>query len=640
MCGFVAILNLSGGNVAEHVVQRMSRSIGHRGPDQTGTYLKDSIGLGFRRLSILDLSQAGNQPMVSDCGRFVIVFNGEIFNYVELRSELRQLGHRFRSSGDTEVLLKAYQEWGSLCVNRFNGMWAFLIYDQVKGMLVGSRDRFGIKPLYIYETKDHVFYASEIKAIRDSGFYAGATDWRTAADFLLRGKLDENENTMYEGVTQIKPGSIFQIDMHGKSSQQTYWSVDRIPREIIQDPPSTFAHLFADSIKLRMRSDVPVGVCLSGGLDSTSIICEMAALRRRERQRSSNDDLLAFSFNTLEFDESRYIADTIHQTNAILKSLDTDPRRLWDSIEDVLWYHDEPVHAMPALVGFNLMSLAASSGVKVVLNGQGSDEVFAGYPSYFPSYWYSLLKSGRINQLAQQTASYAGNHKQSQHALLLKALHKTFSAGMGGFPPYKGATRWLRYRKQRGNSWFSPELTKYLIPEDRQPYDYTLSGELTSSVEQHPLPLYLRIEDRNSMAHSVEARPPFLDHRLVEFGFNLSDNWKLRGPWNKYIIRQAMRDRIPDSVRTRVDKMGFPTPGKQWFRTSLYECVSEIVVSRTTCERGIYNIKAIRSDLESHRQGHIDVSGKLFDFAQFELLMRLKDSGRSGREVIKQSAIA
>lgn len=633
MCGFAAILNLSGGGAAEHAVDRMTRSISHRGPDQSGKYINGPVGLGFRRLSILDLSEAGNQPMISDCGRFVVVFNGEIFNYVELRHELQRLGHLFRSSGDTEVLLKAYQQWGSSCVARFNGMWAFLIYDRSKGVLFGSRDRFGMKPFYLHKAENYILYGSEIKAIRDSGLYKPATDWKTAANFLLRGELDVDKNTMYADIKQIAPGTWFQVDMQGHSTHQTYWSIAHIPRATIQDPPAEFAQLFADSVRLRMRSDVPVGVCLSGGLDSTSIICEMAALRNNGNPESGSAELLAFSFNTPEFDESRYLKDTLNQAQACLKSLDTDPRRLWDSIEKVLWYHDEPVHSMTALVGFGLMSLVASSGVKVILNGQGADEVFAGYPSYFWNHWYTLMRKGRMKELIEETTGYATNHTEDQHTLLLKTLIKTLFTEMGHFPLYKKVTRGMRHRRQRANSWFSPDLGKYLAPEDERSTDYTLSGELATSVARYALPLYLRIEDRNSMAHSIEARLPFLDHRLVEFGFNLPDEWKLRGPWNKYVMRQAMRNRIPDAVRTRLDKMGFPTPTKQWFKTSLHGCIEEVLVSQAARERGIYNIEAIRLDLERHKQGAVDVSGRLFDFAQFEMHMRTQNFNTHDCEV-------
>jgi asparagine synthase (glutamine-hydrolysing) len=582
------------------------------------------VGLGFRRLAILDLSMAAHQPMVSDDGKLILVFNGEIFNYLELRRELQALGHRFRSTGDTEVLLHAYEEWGQDCLPRLNGMWAFVIYDERRNRIFGSRDRFGIKPLYYYRHRDCFLFGSEIKAILASGLYPNTPNWNVIAEFLLQGRLDESANTFYDGIHQVPPGTVFELDLEGCMNTWRYWSLDEIQVEETDHPVQSYADLFEDSVRLHMRSDVPVGVCLSGGLDSTSIICSAARLWNGSRQ-----PLLAFSYNAKEFDESRYIADTIRQTGAQLISLRTDPVQLWDGLNRVLSFHDEPVHSMTALVGFELMGLAAANGVKVVLNGQGSDEVIAGYSNFFTDYWYTLLQNGDLRAAWQQIAQYGAAHGGNSAALFVGALRRLIQNQVCQYRAYQRAAYWTRQRAAKREQWFTRELSDHLYVEQDGPTDWTLDAKLKRAVELTPLPLFLRVEDRNSMAHSLEARLPFLDYRLVSLAFSLSVRWKMRGPWNKYVLREAMRQRIPESVRTRVDKMGFPVPAKGWFANALYERAQDLIASQDVRERGIYNLVEVRRDLESHRRGEIDVSSKLFNLVQMELWSQLgKSSSR------------
>ena len=393
MCGIAVAIGMNGRPIERAAVERMAESLLHRGPDDGGIYVDGAVGMGFRRLSILDLSEAGHQPMVSQDGQYVLVFNGEIFNYVELREELRQLGYQFRSSGDSEVLLAAYCEWGRECLSKLNGMWAFVIYDRGHQRLFGSRDRFGVKPLYYSRNADVMQFASEIKALRASGYQRGEINWRTAARFLLEGRLDSQIDTFYEGIEQIPPGSGFEVSLDGAWHQWSFWSLDTLPPSVSANPAQTFADLFEDAVRLRMRSDVPVGVCLSGGLDSTAIICA-AARQRGDRGGRETESLQAFCYMDKEFDESKYIADTLSQTHAQLRQLETSPADLWSDLSRLLWFQDEPVHTMTALVGYQLMRLAASHGIRVVLNGQGADETIGGYSSYFQDYWVSWLTIG------------------------------------------------------------------------------------------------------------------------------------------------------------------------------------------------------------------------------------------------------
>jgi asparagine synthase (glutamine-hydrolysing) len=621
MCGIAVMLGLDETHAHKAVVERMTSSMWHRGPDGEGTYIAGPVGLGFRRLSILDLSHAADQPMASEDKQLILVFNGEIFNYVELRRELQTLGHQFKSTGDTEVLLHSYREWGRECLEKFNGMWAFVIYDLRRGLLFGSRDRFGVKPLYFHRGKNCVLLASEIKALLSSGICRTGPNWKVIGEYLLRHRLDETNESFFEGIEKIPPGTAFEIDLKGDLKTWRYWSLPELGAEEVKDPPRQFADLFEDSVRLRMRSDVPVGVCLSGGLDSTAIICAMA-----RQWNGSAQPLHAFTYNAAEFDESSYVADTIKMTRAHLNRLETDPLQAWSTLDKVLSFHDEPVHAMSAVIGFELMGLAASKGVKVVLNGQGADEVIGGYSSYFGDYWYTLLKSGELREVWDEIGKFTSFHGGNNAKLFLSVVRHLVKVALNQVDSYQRFARWKKHRNTRHDPWFTRELPEHASIDGRQNSDWTLNAILRQSVEREPLPLYLRLEDRNSMAHSVESRLPFLDYRLVSLVFRSAAHWKMRGPWNKYLLREAMRQRIPESVRTRVDKMGFPVPQGKWISGAWYKLLQEFLESQDMRERGIYNLAEIRRDLELHRQGQMDVSAKVFGVVQLELWSRQQKS--------------
>ena len=616
MCGLAVIVSSQRGDVGlGDVIERMTAAIVHRGPDDEGTYVSERVAMGFRRLSILDTSPLGHQPMLSDDEQVVLVFNGEIYNYLELRDELTALGHHFRSTGDTEVLLKAYLEWGNDCVSRFRGMWAFVIYDKREQRLFGSRDRFGMKPLYRYGDRTRTLFGSEIKAIRASGLYQGGTNWRTASRYLLEERLDDTLESFYDGIDQIAPGSSFELTVDGQFRQWRYWSLENAPRFEGNDPTGSLAELLEDAVRLHMRSDVPLGVHLSGGLDSTSILCAAA---RARKANASNEPLMAFSYIAPEFDESRFISDTIEQTAATLVKLDTEPKRLWDLLEDVLEHQDEPIYSMMPLVSYELMRLAKSNGIKVVLNGQGADETIAGYPSYFGDYWTGGLYSGALYSVWREIGAHASVHGGERGALFLKHLKYAMKSRIARTSPYRALANWRRRRAYRSNAWYTAELAEYL-PDEQNAAPSSLHDSLLYSVYRTPLPRILRVEDRNSMAHSIEARLPFLDHRLAEFCFGLAPEWLLRGPWNKFVLREAMRGRIPESVRTRADKMGFPVPATSWLSGPLYEPVLDLLTSRTARERGIYKVDSILRDVANHRRGGAVFQGPLFDIAQFEV---------------------
>jgi asparagine synthase (glutamine-hydrolysing) len=623
MCGIAALVGLEGRKVDAAALDRMASSLQHRGPDDKGVYIKGSIGFGFRRLSILDLSPSGHQPKVSHDGKKILVFNGEIYNYIELREELRALGHQFESTGDTEVLLAAYSEWGKDCLSKLNGMWAFLIYDITEGKIFGSRDRFGVKPLYRYSSSDLMLFGSEIKAILHSGYYKTEINFEVAARFLIEGELDVDNMTFYKGIEQIPAGSAFELHLDGRYNTWFYWSLDDIKPDEPAHPCETFKQLFDDAVRLRMRSDVPVGVCLSGGLDSTSILCSMSRLKT-----DSSSPLEAFSFISKDYDESKYIADTIQLTGAHLNRLEVNTAVLVNKLEKVLWYHDEPVHSMTALVGFELMGLAAQAGVKVILNGQGADETIAGYHSFFGAHWGGMLRKGKFLPAWSEIKEHSSILGSDRYMLFISSVLSVLCDRVSKASLYRKAAAY-KYRKTLNRtSWFTPEFFSYLKVE-RAPRILALEDALKVSIQRHPLPLFLRIEDRNSMAHSVEARLPFLDYRLVTFLFALSAEWKMRGPWNKYILRHSMAGMIPESVRTRSDKMGFPVPSKQWMTEAFYAPMKDLLGNREMRESGLYNLRNLNKDLELQRQGGKDFSTPMFNITQFQLWSNLQQVHKS-----------
>ena len=620
MCGFVGMVRLDGAPADRETIERMSASIAHRGPDGQGVYVEGPVGLGFRRLAILDLSDAASQPMVSADGRYVLVFNGEIFNFLELREELVQLGHQFRSTGDTEVLLEAYARWGTACVDRFNGMFSFAIFDRVTRTFVMCRDRFGKKPHFYYTNGRVLLIASEIKAILASGHYKGNTNWSVAMRYLRDGDLDLAQETFFDGIYRLLPSRIRTIGLDGTlKNEYCFWSVSHLADAPPADPVATFAEIFTSAVKIRLRSDVPVGVFLSGGMDSTSIISTIADLRR-EQGFDGAAGLHAFSYISKDHDETAYIKDTLKLTGASFDEVSVAPKNLWTTLQQVVGYHDEPVHSPTALVGFELSRSAAAAGVKVILNGQGADETLAGYWTFVRAYWTELARAGRLKTLWSEISVYCRMHGRSRKGEI-KALFRRILAR---------AARDVGRREAMSVSvpavphWFSlRDVTN--APLHETPRSPTLREASAFSVNMKPLPLYLRVEDRNSMAHGVEVRLPFLDYRLVKLAFSLPAEWKVRGPWNKYVLREAMRGRIPESVRTRIDKMGFPTSGRRWIANEWYEPLRDLFQTRSVRDRGILNAPMLLQMLEQHRRGEQNFERVLFRAAQFELWAQATD---------------
>ena len=629
MCGFVGFLALTTESApTEAWISTLIDTIAHRGPDDHGILVDGRAALGFRRLSILDLSQAGHQPMTSRDGTLSMVFNGEIYNYVELRAELESLGHRFESSGDTQVLLASYAQWGRRCVDRLVGMYAFCIIDRRTSTMFVARDRLGIKPLYVVSHPRGVLFASELKAIRRSGLWNGGLNTARFAQFLSFGRTEEvpdDADTYLDGVQQILPGHSCTLGFDGARTDERYWDPPHHEEHAGADVVPRFLALFDDAMKLHMRSDVPVGVMLSGGMDSVSIACTMARLGAGG---GTGQALHAFCYTSEDFDESRQLEDTIAQTGATMHRVATvEADSFWGRLREAIWYHDEPVHSPSVLMGFELYRLAAANGIRVVLSGQGADETIGGYHYLFDNMLVTEALRGRLPTLLAQAKFVAESRGQSEREVLMRCARMVRAHLMSSVASYRSVSAGRRLLEGRGRPFLAPEFRALAAPALERPAGQTLSVALERAMRQTPLPHYLRVEDRNSMAHSVESRVPFLDHRLVEHALKLPARWKMSDGWNKRVLREAMAGRIPDSVRLRRQKFGFPTSSRRWFAGPLADGMRDIVRGGAAMRSGWFDQVAVERELERHVRGETDASNLLFNVAQLDSWLEWHEAG-------------
>ena len=625
MCGFAVILSANSKPVDPTLTNHMGELLAHRGPDDSGEFREHGVAFAFRRLAIFDLADSSHQPMISADGRHVIVFNGAIYNFIELRDELCALGHTFRTNGDTEVLLAAYQQWGEQCLPRLNGMWAFVIYDRQTRGLFAARDRFGVKPLFWYHDERGLVLTSEVKSIRDSGYAKPAPNWRTIASFLLEARLDEDDTTFYRGIGRVPAGTFLKSDGKSEPTFRRYWCLEET-REMVEpaDPVEQFRHLFDDAVRLRMRADVPYGVLLSGGLDSTAIIASMVCQEDQKGPRRRRIE--ALTYVDPAYDETSFIDATVRQTGAALHRLETNEQQLWSLLERHLWYQDEPVHSFTSVVIYQLMQLARERGLKVMLSGQGADEVLAGYSGYFMDHWSHLVRSGHPWIAHREIEAFAQGHQQSPLTLHGAVARRCFNHLRRHVPGHRRLAALRRRARIANDQWVSEDVKRHWEPS-QEPYVHTLTDSLRVSVARSALPLYLRVDDRNAMAHAVEVRMPFLDHRLVSLAFRLGARWKLRGQYTKMVLREAMEGRVPEIVRTRVKKFGFPTSANTWLRTTLLQRCRDILSSRSTRESGVWNIAEIHRALDRPSDGDNNLGGRLFDVVEFSMWFRMSRFG-------------
>ena len=600
MCGIAGQFVLNGEEADADLVAAMAERLRHRGPDGEGTYFSGPVGLAHRRLAIIDLSDEGRQPMANEDGSLWIVFNGEVYNYLELRGDLRALGHRFATATDTEVVLHAYEEWGRDCLHRFNGMWAFAIWDNRRRELFCARDRLGVKPLYYTLAGESFLFASEIKALLAHPAVGRRPNDRMLSTFLAWGVADHTGETMYDGIFQLRPAHSIVVSAEGAGEPERYWdlSMNAAPGGADDDAAAgRVRDLLTDAVRLRLRSDVPVGTCLSGGIDSSTITFLINDLLRAEHPESVGDRQKTFSvcFDDPRFDESRHIDTVVAATEVASHRITPDTEGLWEDIGRLLYMQDEPFASLSIYAQYCVMRLA-SDEVKVVLDGQGADEQLAGYIAYQMPYVRGLLRQGRVLAALREAVGGAQHHRSFFSWAIRQSLVRSERRGL-----------------LRGDA---PEVLRYAGSLDE-----VLAREITAS----NLPLLLHWEDRNSMAFSIEARVPFLDYRLVEYLAGLPLDQKIRGGVTKYVLRRAIRGLVPDAVRCRMDKMGFVTPEEAWMKDELAVHILDLFSTPEFARRPYWDAELVLQNYREFLDGKSEYSTEFWRIACAEVWLRQFD---------------
>lgn len=555
--------------------------------------------LAHARLSILDLTAAGNQPLAYHRDNLIIVLNGEIYNYLELRLELKAKGYEFRTATDSEVVLAAYQEWGEKCIDRFNGMWAFAIFDRVKNRLFLSRDRLGVKPLfYTYNHELNYFaFASEIKALLTLPGLKVKANREECQSYFLYDCVENTRSTFFQSIYRLPPASNLIIDLMAVSHQNNSWfqsiSVSRywnlkinndsckVGARNIADKAHEFYDLFMDAVKIRLRADVRVGTALSGGLDSSSNVYVINQLLKQGQADAVGDRQYSFS-SVFSKSEEKYV-DESYFIDLITKQLEIKslkvvptPERLLHEVESLVYHQDEPFGGTSVFAQWCVFSLPRPNEVLVTLDGQGADEQLAGYLSYLGIYWSNLpLYTPRLYREIWQTRDISEGLKAGLRHLL---VGKTKASPLSLLVPGLLMKRRILLGKSIFGNKAAGIVSKFTerMPEFRVNYPLTLNERLAFDT-QNSLPDLLRYADRNSMAHGVESRAPYLDYRLVEYLAALPADYKIHNGWTKYVARCSFAGKLPDEITWRRDKMGFPTPEKTWFTDPLREWGMDIL---------------------------------------------------------------
>lgn len=626
MCGIcgTAIPRQLNRRVNADSLTQMRDALVHRGPDDAGLWLNGSVGLGQRRLSIVDLG-GGHQPLANEDGMIWIAFNGEIYNHAELRPQLESKGHVYRTSSDTETIVHLYEEFGPTGVKQLRGMFAYAIWDVLHRRLVLTRDRVGIKPLYYVLTEDGTLhFASEIKALLAGGAIKPELNYNALSD-QFANRYTSGAETLFKGVKRLLPGHTL-VWQDGKVEISQYWSLSFTkPAQRLRDADyiEHFRELFRDCVASHLMADVPLGMFLSGGIDSSAIAAVMSQLVK-DRIKTFSVAFAEREANELDF------ARTVAQTyNTDHHEIVVSPEEFFAALPGLVYQEDEPI-AHPSSVPLYFVSALAREHVKVVLTGEGSDELLAGYNKYRVTA-YNLRLGAAYERFAptsarewvkQQIETWDGaNHWRQK-------LQRTFLC-------LPAATRDIYFDNF---AVFSPQMQRQLFAPDtlaaltdNDPYRTALAyiaesdadnllDQLLAADMQSYLHELLMKQDQMSMAASIESRVPFLDHKLIEFATHLPVDMKLRGTTTKYILRQAMQGVLPPEILTR-KKMGFPVPVGAWFRGAFKHVVDEYVLSERTQQRGFFNASYVRALVTRHQAGE-NHAERLWALVNFEIWQR------------------
>ena len=556
MCGIGGIINKNNKSVEELLIHQMTDIIAHRGPDSSGSYLYKNIAFGHRRLSILDLSSSGHQPM-KYLDDLVITYNGEIYNFIEIREELIQKGYIFDSNSDTEVILKAYHCWGKTCVNYFNGMWSFSILDIKQKIVFCSRDRFGVKPFYYIENNDLFSFGSEISQLLP--FLPNRIlNKKVALDYLISGIEECSNETFFKDIYLLKGGHNLVFDLQTNS-----YEIERYYNLKLSDQKNTsvddYFQELKRSITLRLRSDVKVGTCLSGGIDSSTISSFASTI-----YQNSNEKFMAIHAKSSEYktDESEFAKIVSKIANINLNFVEPSYSDFKSNILSIIKIQQEPFGSLSIIMQYFVFKKAKELGCIVMLDGQGGDETLLGYERYYPAIVKSKKGIAKLKALLQSS-------KNSRLSLLDTIKYQYY------FSNYKLRLKRLKYK----NSFYKSEIINEYESEELRIISESyndISILQKNEIESSQLPHLLKYEDRNSMANSIESRLPFLDYKLVELSLNTNNSLKIKDGWTKFILRKAAETILPKEIVWRKAKLGFNAPEKTWTKEFENEMIKEI----------------------------------------------------------------
>lgn len=561
MCGIAGIIQTPSIPLGSGELHKMTDALSHRGPDGEGHWIsKDqTVLLGHRRLAVIDLSAAGAQPM-SYLDRYRVIHNGEIYNYIELREELRKKGYPFHSGTDTEVIAAAYDQWGDDCVMYFDGMFAFAIWDEQKKELFAARDRFGEKPFYYFYDQSRFLFASEMKALWAAGI-PRVPNQKMLFNFLTigyTGNPEQPDETFFEAIVKLPPASCLKFSfLYFTYSINRYWDIDpekQNKRITSAEATEEFSRLFRESVSRRLRSDVETGTSLSGGLDSSSVIAEMTGLKGQGKA----GPCFTASFPGFEKDESARALSVASAFGINTNLIEVRGESLLADWEKLCHHQEEPFGSASVYAQYRVYEGAARHQLKVLLDGQGADETLAGYHRYYKWYWQELFRKRKLRKSGEiQAARKLGVDEPFTYKNRIAAW----------FPSFASIVMERHYLlKAIRQEDLSRAFVKYQSREAyyTPPDHFTLNGVLHFNCFVHGLEELLRFADRNAMAHGREVRLPFLSHRLAEFVFSLPSSYKIRNGWTKWLLRESMKDRLPAEVTWRKDKVGFEPPQQNW----------------------------------------------------------------------------
>jgi asparagine synthase (glutamine-hydrolysing) len=646
MCGISGIVlsSASRRELTPRIAERMRDILSHRGPDDFGMFLEEGVALGHRRLSIVDVN-AGHQPMSNEDGNLQIVYNGEIYNHTDYRGDLESLGHVYRTHCDTETILHLYEEDGARCVEKLRGMFAFAIWNRRRKELFVARDRLGVKPLYYVHTSDgSLYFGSEIKALLAAGAVKPELNFAALPDYLAN-HAPSGEETLFAGVKRLLPGHVMTW-RDGNLKIDKYWDVQFAREEVSlssrsdKDLVAEWLELFKASVRLRLMADVPLGMFLSGGIDSSAIAAMMSEMVAEPIKTFS------VAFKEREANELEYARLVARAFNTDHHETLVSPEAFFEALPRLVWHEDEPV-AHPSSVALYFVSKLASEHVKVVLTGEGSDEMLAGYGRYRKTVYnlaagatYYRFTNEPLRKLVGSSVSMLPKGSTARGKLMRSFLCVRPEIESIYFDNFAVFSRGMQRElftgelKERidGVEPFAC-ITKYLEQTDA---DTLLNKLLYADIKTYLHELLMK-QDQMSMAASIESRVPFLDHKLVEFTARLPERMKLRGLTTKYILRESMKGRLPDAILNR-SKMGFPVPVGSWFRGAYRSVVDDHLLSKRAMSRGLFDPAVVRQLVEEHQAGLANHAERLWSLVNLEIWMRQFIDGetsgdfRTGRE--------